>query len=259
MISSALRRKYNKPSVQEAIFEAKFPFENFGIATPGQIFEKIKVNYPNKQDIKHIPIFLDSHENAPQAPFLIQAPLIQARKEDNSELLQIGPGIAVANRLIYTSWEDFIPGIRAILDAYIDTAKPRSVTRIGTRYINCFLIPQGSLTADYFNLGIQIPATLTGLEGFDLTFVNKLKNSADKSGSTFDIRTRLFTDALKPGETGNKLILDIDCYTNKDLEPDKEKMVYQATQAHDVLETVFENIITDKTRALMEVEECIAH
>lgn len=260
MIKPALRRKYKKPAVLEAIFEAKFTFESFGIATPGQIYEKIKNNYPNKRDIRHVPIFLESSGNTEQMPFFVQAPLIQARKEDDSELLQVGPGIAVANRLKYTSWEDFIPGIRTILDAYICSAKPKSVTRIGTRYINCFLLPQGTIDIkDYFNLDIQIPPTLFGLQQFDLTFVNKLKNVSDQSGQDFDIRIRFFTDALKPDEMGNKLILDLDCYVNRDFKPDVEEITSLATQAHDTLEMVFENIITDKARDIMGVEECIAH
>jgi uncharacterized protein (TIGR04255 family) len=261
MIKPMLRRKYKKPAIQEAIFEAKFTYDsdNFGVTTPGEIFEKIKVNYPKKQNIKHIPIFLDNPDNTQQPPFLIQAPLIQAKKADDSELLQLGPGIAVANRLKYTSWEDFIPGIQTILDAYICTAQPNAVTRIGTRYINCFLIPQSAHITDYFNLGIQIPTTLSNLEGFDLTFVNKIKSVDDQSTPNFNIRTRFFTDTLMPGETGNKLILDIDCYVTKEFTPDAKKMIYLATQAHDMLETIFENIITDKTRNLMEVEECIAH
>lgn len=256
MGNSALRRKYKNPAVQEAIFEAKFTFESFGIATPGQIYEQIKNNYPNKRDIKHVPIFLESSvNNTEQLPFLVQAPLIQARKEDDSELLQIGPGIAVANRLKYTSWEDFIPGIHTILNAYICSAKPKFVTRIGTRYINRFLLPQGIIDIkDYFNLDIQIPTTLFGLQQFDLTFINKIKNVNDQLNQDFDIRIRFFTDALKSDETGNKLILDLDCYVNADFAPDVKEITHLATQAHDTLEMVFENIITDKARDLMGEE-----
>lgn len=257
MNSPNFRRKYKKPSIQEAIFEAKFNYDtDFSVTTPGEIFEKVKNNYPKKQDIKHVPIYLDNPDNIQQPPFLIQVPLIQARKEDDSELLQVGPGIAVANRLKYSSWEDFIPAIRTILEVYLVSAKPKMVTRIGTRYINSFLIPQENINIiDYFNLGIQIPSTLSQLQGFDLTFVNKIKSVADKDGPDFDIRTKFFTDTLKPSEIGNKLILDIDCYIAKEFDPNIEKIISLATQAHHTLEMVFENIITEKTRGLMEVEK----
>jgi len=256
--SELIRRKYNKPAVQEAIFEAKFTCDtdSFSVTTPGQIFEKIKNNYPKKRDIKHIPVYLGNLANVRQPPFLIQAPLIQARNEDDTELLQVGPGLAVANRLKYLSWEEFIPAIKTVLDAYVNLAKPKLVTRIGTRYINSFLIPQENINViDYFNLGVHIPNALSQFEGFDLTFINKIKSVVNEHGPDFDIRTKFFTDTLRPNETGNKLILDIDCYVMKEYDPNIENIISLATQAHHTLEMIFETIITDKTRSLMEVEQ----
>ncbi len=253
--SMLIRRKYKRPAVQEAIFEAKFGHDNFDVTTPGQIFEKIKNTYPKKHDIKHIPVYLDNSENLRQAPFLLQAPLMQARKEDDSELLQVGPGITVANQLKYSSWENFTPAIRAILNAYITLAKPKLVTRIGTRYINSFLIPEEKINIiDYFNLGIQIPPSLSQFQGFDLTFVNKIKNVAGHSCPDFETRTKFFTNTLKPDETGNKLILDIDCYVALPYQPNIEKIILLATEAHHTLEMVFESIITEKTRSFMGIE-----
>jgi uncharacterized protein (TIGR04255 family) len=253
-----IRRKYKKPSIQEAIFEAKFIYdtESFSVTTPGQIFEKIKDHYPKQHDIKHIPIFLEDPENTKQLPFFIQAPVLQARKEDDSELLQVGPGIALANQLKYSSWENFIPSIRTVLDAYLSSVNPNVVTRIGTRYINSFLIPHENINIlDYFNLGVQIPATLSQFQGFDLTFINKIKSVIDNNGPHFEIRTKFFTDSLRPNEIGNKLILDIDCYVTKEYDPKIEKIISLATQAHHTLEMVFESIITEKTRELMEIEQ----
>lgn len=248
------RRKYKKPSIIEAIFEAKFSFDNesFSITTPGEIYDKIKKTYPKKLDIKHVPIYLDSTAKSSPLP-LIQAPQLQAIREDNSELLQIGPGIAVANKLKYSSWENFVPAIRTVLDAYISSASPKSTNRIGTRYINRFVIPTDVIDiATYFNLGIQVPKAISNLHAFDITFINKIKSEND--APEFEVRTKFLTDSLAANENGLAFILDIDCYTMNINESRTDSIINLASKAHDILSMMFENIITDNTRTLMEVE-----
>ncbi len=248
------RRKYKKPAIQEAIFEAKFNYDSFDFAVPGQIFEKIKSEYPNKQDIKHEFFFLETDKAiCPSSAPTIQAPLMRARKIDNSELLQFGPGIAVANKLKYSTWEDFIPSIKKIVSAYLDAAKPLTLTRVGMRYINSFLTPElATNISDYFKIVIDVPDSLANLNGFNLLLTNTIKTS--ESAPIFTVKTKFLTDALNPGESGNKFILDIDCFTIPNIIPDIDNIITLASQAHDTLGEFFENLITDKTRALMEVE-----
>lgn len=250
MSKTATRKKYKTPAIQEAIFEAKFDYDDFDSAIPGQIFEKIKKDYPNKQDIKHELIFLekDISASSPSSVPVIQAPLMRARKEDNSELLQFGPGIAVANRFKYSTWEEFIPSIKKITSAYLDTAKPQILTRVGVRYINSFLIPEANMNiADYFKINIDVPDGLSAINGFNLLLINT-KNYDD---SIFNIQTRFLTDVLAPKEIGNKFILDIDCYVSVNIAPNIDRIFSLATDAHNILGDIFEKIITDKTRALM--------
>lgn len=252
MLKKVGKRTYRSPAIKEAIFEAKFNYDSFDAAVPGQIFEQIKIDYPNKQDIKHELVFLEKDiSSLPLGAPPIQAPLMRARKEDNSELLQFGPGIAVANRLKYSAWEDFVPSIKKIVGAYINTAKPQTLTRVGMRYINSFLTPElNTNISDYFKINIDIPDSLSTLNGFNLL----LTNSITKDEATFNVRTRFLTDALTQNETGNKFVLDIDCYIALNITPNLENIISLATKAHDILGDIFENIITDKTRALMEVE-----
>ncbi len=251
MNNKTIRRKYKKPAIQEAIFEVKFDYAGFDSAIPGQFFEKVRQLYPKKQDIKHISVFLGASHNTPP----IQAPSIQACKEDGTELLQVGPGIVVANCLRYTSWENFSETIYAAINAYIDLAKPSNVTRVATRYINSFLIPEEKINlSDYFCLGFQIPSSLSNLKGLDLTLLNEIETDKNQCDQNFEIRTKFMTDALKPGEIGNRFILDIDCYTTTEISPVQNKILSLATQAHNILSSVFETIITEKLRYLMEVE-----
>ena len=163
-------RKYKKPPIQEAIFEVKFASDNFDSAVPGQIFEKIKKNYPVKKDVQLITISVGPKSSQPQGP------MMQAWKEDSSEVVQIGQGFISVNKLKYQDWHSFIPAIKQTMDAYIVNAQPNLIDRLGVRYINRFVIPQQNiLLSDYFKLAIQIPETLQNLQGFDLTFIHKFK------------------------------------------------------------------------------------
>lgn len=252
MIKKVGARTYKKPAIKEAIFEAKFNYEGFDSVAPGQIFEQIKSEYPNKQDIKHELIFLEKDISEPSLMPVIQAPKIRARNEANSELLQFGPGIITANRLKYTSWEDFLPSIKKITRAYLDIVKPQITNRVGIRYINSFLIPEPNTTiTDYFKINIDIPENISMLSGFNLLLANTIKDDDD----LFNVRTKFLTDTLAPNEKGNKFILDIDCYISPNILLDIEKIIFIANKAHNIVGDIFEKIITDKTRTLMGGEQ----
>lgn len=252
MFSKVGKRTYQNPAIKEAIFEAKFNYDSFDSAAPGQIFEQIKAEYPHKQDIKHELVFLEKDITAqPSSMPMIQAPLMRARNENNAELLQFGPGIITANRLKYTTWEDFLPSIKKITRAYLEIAKPQTTNRVGIRYINSFLIPESNTSiADYFKININIPDILSALSGFNLLLANTIKDE----NCLFNVRTKFLTDALTTNEIGNKFILDIDCYTLPNIIPNIEKIAFLATKAHAIVGDIFEKIITDKTRALMGKE-----
>jgi len=245
MFKRASKPKYRNPAVKEAIFEAKFNYDSFDSAMPGQIFELVKSKYPHKQDVKHELIFLEKDVSSqPSGMPKIQAPLMRVRSSDNSELLQFGPGIIVANRLKYTEWEDFLPAITQITNSYLDVASPKITNRVGIRYINSFLISEPNLNIfDYFKINIDIPQALSTLNGFNLVFENVV--------DSFCIRTRFLTDVLAPNEVGNKFILDIDCYTASDFKPTTKEIINLAERAHEIVGGIFEEIITDKSRVLM--------
>lgn len=247
--------KYKRSPIQEAIFEARFSYDCYDSTVPGQVFEKVKINYPKKKDIQQITLILgNSYTSEQSANRPTQAPVLQAWKKNDSELIQIGPGIAVANHLNYINWENFIPAIREILDAYLTTATPKFLQRIGVRYINKFIIREENINfPEYFNLGIQLPETLRAMQGFDLTFIHKPNDTS--SEHVFEVRTKFMTTPLKPNEVGNGFILDLDCYLASTIELNLEQMIFVATQAHNIIGEVFESLLTDKTRHLMEIEQ----
>ncbi|MFO9416551.1 TIGR04255 family protein [Legionella pneumophila serogroup 1] len=242
------KNRYQRPAIQEAIFEAKFSVDNYDSTTPGQIYDIIKREYPKKTDVYAPPIFLVRRDQNYKA----QIPVLQAKNLDETELVQVGAGVITANHLKYISWEQFSKTIEKILTAYIDTTKPELIQRIGVRYINSFHINEESFNLNsYFNLGLVLPDSLRDLQGFELTVLN----SPNKMHSPFHIqsRTRFFTDTLRSNEVGGRFILDIDCFIESAIDLQDKDILKRAKEAHDYLEFIFESIITDKTRQLMGI------
>lgn len=251
-----MRQKYSKPAVQEAIFEAKFNVEGFDSAVPGQIYERVKTKYPNKKDIKSVFFRLGAegaNQGTPPEAFR-QRPVIQAINVDGSELIQVGPGIAVANRLIYTKWEEFIPAIETVLDAYISLANPKILKRFGVRYINNFQIKEDNINMiEYFNIGVKLPNKLGSMDGFDWNFLNTYPY---KNGQDFKVTIRLYTESQSSIEIGNKFLLDIDCSVESlEIIPKTKNIINLTEEAHKVVSDIFESIITNKTREIMGVNK----
>lgn len=239
---------YQNPAIQEAIFEARFSIDNYDSTIPGQIYEVIKGEYPQKADIYPAPVFLLQRAQNQK----VQIPVFQARNQEGSELVQLGAGIITANHLKYVSWDKFSKTIEKILTAYVDTTTPDLIQRIGVRYINSFHINEESFNLnDYFNLGLILPNSLRDLQGFELTILNP----PNKDYLSFNIqsRTRFFTDSLRSNEVGSRFILDIDCFIEKTIDLQNKDILKRAEAAHDYLEFIFESIITDKTRQLMGI------
>lgn len=252
--NSMTRRKYKKPPITEVIFKTKFSYENFDSAIPGQIFEQIKEKYSKKRNIVPITFIIGSAENVPKENSPSQTPVLQAWQNDNLALVQIGPGILIANELNYLSWENFQFKMQSLLDAYITSACPEEIQEIGLTYINTFTMPTSEKInlAEYFNLGIHVPKEMTNLSGFDLNFVNKFQNEL---GTEFEIKTKFIPDDSTTTENENKFILVIDCYITTTLKPDTNQILSFAAQAHEKIGEIFESIITNKTRILMEEEK----
>lgn len=249
MSVSTIKRKYKKPSIIEAIFEAKFDLNGFDSTAPGVIFSQIQSSYPHKQDIAHEFFYLERGETKESKPApVIQAPKVRARNKDNTELVQFGPGVITANRLAYTTWDEFKPAIEKITKAYLDIVQPNTLTRVATRYVNKFLLPEDTAkVSDYFTLILDAPKDLLPLNGFNLAISKTITN-----GSVFILKIRLYTSALGPEENGTKFILDLDCFTTLNDKPDENKIITLATKSHEIVGNAFESILTDKTRQLLE-------
>lgn len=248
--STLPRYQYKKAPLQEAIFEAKFSYENFDSALPGQFYEKVKTSFPDKNDLNVITIVVGTTSSQTDVqPTYPQIPLMQAWNAERSGCLQIGPGIITANEKKYQSWEKFTQSIKLLLNSYFDCIRPVIAKKIGIRCINRFLIPTDNVKlSDYFNIGLALPELLSGSSSFDITLTK------ESSYDTYDLITkiRFTTDPLKLGEAGVAFILDIDSFIVNNIPTDSKGILSIATLCHHHMKDLFESILNDKTRSLLE-------
>lgn len=249
MISDYQRYKYEKHCIQEAIFEAKFSTENFGMAVPGLCYEKVRHEFPETNDLKTITVTLGAAP--PDTPPIVQqAPIMQMWNDKRTECLQLGPGIISANILNYSyqGWDSFTHTIDLLLKSYLQSTHPQSTKRVGLRYINRFIFPETNvILSDYFNLNINLPTVVSNINAFDLNVINNY----NYEGYEITTKLRFSSDALKPDEQGVASILDIDSFVINKISVDYQEIMKITKLCHEYLKAVFEGTLQDKTRALL--------
>lgn len=228
MIPDYPRYRYEKHCIQEAIFEAKFSIEHFDNTVPGLFYEKVRHEFPEKNDLKTITVTLGS---SPSDTPPIQAPIMQTWNDKRTTCLQLGPGIISANILNYSyqGWENFTYNVDMLLKNYLQSTHPQVTKRVGLRYINRFIFPEKNIVlSDYFNLNINLPDVVRNMNAFDLNIINNY-NSKDYEITT---KLRFSSDALKPDEQGVALILDIDSFVINNIPVDYQEIMRITNLCH---------------------------
>jgi len=248
MTSKTARPKfvYSNCPIVEAIIEVRFGLDGWDSTVPVRIYENVRDKFPEKRDIQQVSIFIGASQGGqpPPPPPISQSPTMQLWNVDKSQLLQLGPGLATANSLKYTTWADFLPCVKGVITQYLEVAQPSTVTRIGTRYINRFQFSEEELNLEkYFKFGLMLPVPITDLEGFDLTFLCKAPALVAKGDKK--VKTRFATEQV------SDVILDIDCYADGAMPADATFLVDAATKFHDHVEDVFESFLQQDLRSLL--------
>lgn len=247
---------YKKNPIKEALAEIRFDYEageDFDTAIPGQFYEAVKGDFPEKQSLSVISFTVGSSGTiSPKGQVKKpQAPIMQAWEKDRSHLLQIGPGIFTANSVKYERWERFSPCIETGLSAFQKVASPKDVNRVATRYINRFMIEDPNINlSDYFNFGISVPKALEGSDAFQVFFENQPWDIDDIG--KFGIKVRFGTDNQRSDESGLPILLDIDCFTTDYHRPLEISHIKKTLDiAHTLVGFTFESFLTDKLRKIM--------
>jgi uncharacterized protein (TIGR04255 family) len=235
---------YKNNQIQEAIFEMRFPVAKWDGTIPGLIYERVLKEFPERRPLQQINLFVSPSGTPP--PFNPPPiPSVQFWNEKHSQLLQIGPGVATANSISYTQWQDFVPAIDILTKSCIELIKPERIENMSIRYINKFEFDDEMVLEKYFKLSLGLPEILSELSGFDLTFQRKIPREGVYKEKQF---TATFS-TIPAKENKTIIVLDIACATDKSTTAEWDKTVTVATELHDCVEDLFESIITDDLRA----------
>jgi uncharacterized protein (TIGR04255 family) len=241
-------KKYRNPPIVEALCEFRFePGVPWDMAIPGLVYEKVRDRFPKRRQVRAVEISVAAGPGGIEQQ-VVTTDRMQFLREDEKALIQVGPNLLAVNHLKpYPTWQEFLPLIRQGFDAYLEVANPKSIQRVGLRYINRIEIPgQRIQLEDYFEfrpfigpnlpqdfgpfiVGIQVPYT-------DSRDMLRLQ-VANAAAETPDIVA---------------IMLDLDYFLAQPGGVSKEQVFQWIEVAHSRVEEVFEACITDRLRQMFE-------
>jgi len=247
-----MNRKYKAPPIQEVLVEFKFiPDSKWDMTIPGLIYEKVKKDFPERQEQTGIGIQFQKTEKGFAHKVSPAPPRIQFYRKDKTALLQVAPNILIINQLKpYPSWKKFKPMIDKIFKVYKQVVFPKGLEKIRLRYINKIDTHKEELKLEeYFNLYPEMPENIApNCSGFIARIEIPYKDNRDHLSITIGSST-----PEDPKEIS--MVLDLDYLLDKtDAIPlnDYKKWL---EQAHSVIEDTFESCITERTRNLFMEEK----
>lgn len=242
-------KKYKNPPVLEALCEFQFiPKQPWDLTVPGLIYERVKENFPDKQQQIGIGLQLRPTEKGIEHKVEPAPPRIQFFKSDKTALIQVAPDLLVVNQLKpYPTWSKFKPMIIDSFNVYKDVANPKGFRRIGLRYINNLNFSTEEIELkDYFKYYPFVPDNIPKPLGSFLTRVefpyeNGKENLILSLGSI-----------LSQKQNNTSLVLDIDYAMISPEYISFDNIPEWLEKAHERIENIFESCITDKLRNIFE-------
>ena len=258
-----MRQQYKNPPIREAVCEFRFRSEGaFDIAVPGLVYNALRgefperINSPGYAGQLSITVGRLRLGDAPPGPpearideaIRVGQDLRFWRQNSLDGIIVLGQDrLSISHYAPYRSWERFQPDILQALEAYNTEAIPKSVQRIGLRYINEIHIEQERVDLqDFFNyypfLGEALPQEYVGL---NITMQFDYEDVRD--------RLRLIL-AIRTNDEKTELIAQLDLDYSV-IEPGTitvDGVPDWLEVAHDHIEEVFEGCLTDKIRLTFE-------
>ncbi|HEB75608.1 MAG TPA: TIGR04255 family protein [Nitrospirae bacterium] len=244
-----MNRVYSNPPIIEALCEFQFiPSQPWDLTIPGLIYEKVKDQFPDRQQQLGIGVQFTPTEKGIEHKIEPAPPRIQFHRRDKTALIQVAPDLLVVNQLRpYPKWENFKPLILNALQTYIEIVSPRGFKRIGLRYINKLNINDKTIEiSDYLNFYPSVPEDIPSVY---TNFICRVEVPYNKERDLM-----LLTVATSPPENQEVLsiVLDLDYILAKHEALSIGEVEDWLEIAHATIESTFESCITDKCRILFE-------
>lgn len=244
-----MTKRYAKPPIIEAVCEFRLTPEcTWDLTIPGLIYEEVRNNFPIKEQSSVQE--LESSQGGPEArPQTRTTERILFLTSDRKTFIQVGPRLLAINTLrLYPSWKGFKPKIEIGFRALTKKVEVQGLQRIGLRYINLIEVPGKSFNLiEFFDFrpllgerlrkralsGLIVGCLLPSSDGHDVTKVQLMNTGAAKEDAT-------------------EFLLDIDHFTARAGLVSPDQAMQWVEKAHEQVEEVFEDCITEKLRETFE-------
>lgn len=239
-------KKYKNPPIIEALCEFQFiPSQPWDITIPGLFYEKIKDEFPIRQQQTGFGLSFQPKEGLLEQK-VEMTQRIQFFRPDKSALIQVGQDLLTINHLKpYPTWEVLKPLIINNLIKYKEISNPKGFKRIGLRYINRIEFEKGPIElTDYFNYYPFLPSKLPQIhESFLVRVEIPYEGGRDRLimnlGSIIPEKPEILP-----------LLLDLDYIMAIPEHISLDQAYDWIENAHTVIENAFEACLTDKARAM---------
>ncbi len=247
-----MEREYKQTPIIEALCEFQFdPTSPWDLTIPGLVYESIRDDFPQRRQasVLNVGVVQVAENQQPQPQFqFLSADRMQFVRDDDTALVQVGPHYLSVNHLKpYSSWDRLLPMTLKAFDAYCRNANPRSIQRIGLRYVNRIeitgdRIELGDYLAFYPFVGSKLPQDYRG-------FTVAVQVSQEEMRDGMNLQAA----SVPSGVIGLlTLILDIDYFLARPGAVSLDMVENWLEAAHRRVIATFEAAITDRLRAMFE-------
>jgi len=154
-------------------------------------------------------------------------------------------GLTLSQLHGYTRWEDLEEEAAHLWDVYSRVAAPKTVLRMGTRFLNAVQVPRSAASLDeYFTTVPRVPA---GVSQTAASFLVRLLLHEEESPYSVSI-----TQYIETPDDSSRMILDIDAFSRETYEPDASMMWEALGGLRELKNRVFFGSLTEKALGLFE-------
>jgi uncharacterized protein (TIGR04255 family) len=252
-MATYMRREYLEPPIAEALCEVYFAGSKWDSTVPGTFYARVQHRFPEKGELAQstLQVAIGARQSLAMRA---DEPRMRFSSSDGSQLLQLQRDLLVVNQLRpYAGFEAWRALVLEMVPLYRELACPRGIDRIGVRYLNQVIVPETDVRLNkYFALYPQIPSELGHADEFLLRIRIPAQYKDHELLLTFGTVNPAMTDVTA-------LVLDI--FDNVPLgdADDFDSLPKWLDEAHENIDTVFEQAITQATRTLFKEKNDAAH
>ena len=167
------------------------------------------------------------------------------RSGDGRQVLQLQrQGMTLSHLKPYQNWDALFGESWRLWEGYLEAARPESVTRIATRFVNRLAMPREFLVEDYFTTPISVPSDVPdNLAAFNYSYVI---NADDDVLANVRLATEPTADDLEH----SSILLDIDCYIQRVRPHDDDSLPGDFLKLRGLKNRIFFNTLTEAAKEL---------